>query len=86
VSASSDCTAIVWTRINDYNFFPTSVLKGHESAVTVADGIYVSDRNVGPTKQTAIIATASVDSSVKVWIRHENEGIAYCLFNIAFRT
>lgn len=86
VSASSDCTAIVWTRINDYNFIPTSVLKGHESTVTVVDGIYVSDRNVESAKQTAIIATASVDSSVKVWMRHENEGIACCLFNIASRT
>jgi WD40 repeat protein len=81
VSASSDCTAIVWTRRNGHNFFPTSILKGHESIVTVADGIYVSDINVGSAKQTAIIATASVDSTVKVWIRHENEGIAYCLFN-----
>jgi hypothetical protein len=58
-------------------------LKGHESTVTIADGIYVSDTNVGSAKQTAIIATASVDSTVKVWIRHENEGITCCLFNIA---
>jgi WD40 repeat protein len=83
VSASSDCTAIVWTRISDYNFFPTSILKGHESTFTIADGIYVSDINVGSAKQTAIIATASVDSTVKVWIRHENEGNTCCLFNIA---
>jgi hypothetical protein len=46
----------------------------------------VSERSDEAAKQTAIIATASVDSSVKVWIRHENEGIACCLFNIASRT
>jgi hypothetical protein len=49
-------------------------LKGHQNTVTVADGIYLSGRNVGSAKQTAIIATASVDSSVKIWMRHENEG------------
>ncbi|PNF19334.1 putative elongator complex protein 2 [Cryptotermes secundus] len=84
VSASSDCTAIVWTRINDYSFFPTSILKGHEGTVTVADGIYVADRNVDSAKQTAIIATASVDSSVKVWMRHENEDDVICLQTLSF--
>jgi len=83
VSASSDCTAVVWTRTDGYNFLPTSILKGHQNAVTVADGIYVSSRTVGSVKQAAVIATASVDSSVKIWIHHENEGIAYDLFNIA---
>lgn len=74
VSASSDCTAVIWTRTYGCNFSPTSILKGHQNTVTVADGIYVSSRNVDSTKQAAIIATASVDSTVKIWIRHENEG------------
>jgi WD40 repeat protein len=76
VSASSDCTAVVWTRTSGYDFSATAILKGHQSTVTVADGIYVPSRNLGSSKQAAIIATASVDSSVKVWIRHEDEGIA----------
>jgi WD40 repeat protein len=80
VSASSDCSAIIWTRTYGCNFSPTSILKGHQNTVAVADGIYVSSRNAGSAKQAAIIATASVDSTVKIWIRHENEG------NIAPRT
>jgi WD40 repeat protein len=76
VSASSDCTAVVWTRTGGYNFSPTSILKGHQSIVTIADGIYVPSRNLASSKQTAIIATVSVDSSVKVWMRHEDQGIA----------
>jgi hypothetical protein len=50
-------------------------LKGHQSAVTVADGIYVPNTNVGASKQAALIATASVDSSVKVWMRQEDQGM-----------
>jgi WD40 repeat protein len=76
VSASSDCTAVVWTRIDGYNFSATAILKGHQSAVTVADGIYMPSRNLGSSKQAAIIATASVDSSVKVWMRQEDQGMA----------
>lgn len=74
VSTSSDCTAVIWTRIDGSHFSPTSILKGHQNTVTVADGIYVSDRNTGSVKQAAVIATASVDSSVRIWKRHENEG------------
>ncbi|KDR08420.1 probable elongator complex protein 2 [Zootermopsis nevadensis] len=83
VSASSDCTAVIWTRTYGCNFSPTSILKGHQNTVTVADGIYVSSRNVDSTKQAAIIATASVDSTVKIWIRHENED-AVCLQTLSF--
>ena len=76
LSGSSDFTAAVWTRTDGYNFSATSVLKGHHGAVTAADGIYVPSTNLGSIKQAAIIATASVDSSVKVWLRQEDQGIA----------
>ncbi|GFG28391.1 hypothetical protein Cfor_06228 [Coptotermes formosanus] len=84
VSASSDCTAVVWTRTSGNNFSATSILKGHENAVTVADGIYVPSRNLGSSKQAAIIATASVDSSVKVWMRHEDQDDVLCLQTLSF--
>lgn len=80
LSASSDCTAVVWTRTDGYNFSATCILKGHQSAVTVADGIYVPSTNFGSNKQAAIIATASVDSSVKVWMRQEDQGIDCMIF------
>ncbi|KAF5303387.1 hypothetical protein FQA39_LY09978 [Lamprigera yunnana] len=62
VSGSSDGNAIVWT-LRDSSYSPY-ILKGHEGNVNIVDGLY-KDVN----KQFIVIATASLDSSVKIWIR-----------------
>ena len=101
VSASADCSAIVWqkkgtqvTYLNNpitfsYEFIscmvhwcllhclilqfePIAILKGHSATVTMATGGYVEGESVGCTR--TLIATASADSSVKVWERKSSDG------------
>ncbi|XP_069675648.1 elongator complex protein 2 [Periplaneta americana] len=86
VSVSSDCTAVVWTRTESCNFLATSILKGHKNIVTVADGIYLPRGHVGSGKQAVLVATASVDSTVKIWIRRENEDDFVCVQTLGFGT
>ncbi|TRY73158.1 hypothetical protein TCAL_02201 [Tigriopus californicus] len=59
VSTSSDSTAIVWKRLADFSFVPWKILKGHASSVTACSGYQ--------HESTLWIATASGDSSVKMW-------------------
>ncbi|KAJ9593552.1 hypothetical protein L9F63_014892, partial [Diploptera punctata] len=84
VSASTDCTAIIWTKTNEGSFSPSSVLKGHQSAVTIADGIYISGTKSDSCKLHLIVATASVDSTVKIWRRSQNKEDAVCVQTLSF--
>jgi len=53
-----------------------ALLEGHESKVTVVRGVYTdTKRKTSEFSPRTLIATASVDSSLKLWERKENEGI-----------
>nr|CAD7202569.1 unnamed protein product [Timema douglasi] len=73
VSASSDGTAVVWSKDDVGGYSPSAVLQGHESTVTLADGRYVNSGR-GPL----IVVTASVDSTVRIWRRTEQGGATLC--------
>ncbi|XP_044755225.1 probable elongator complex protein 2 [Coccinella septempunctata] len=62
VSGSTDGDVIVWTLDGENN--KNEILKGHTSNVTVVDGIYKKEN-----KKNAIVVSASMDSTVKVWLR-----------------
>ncbi|KAK4875944.1 hypothetical protein RN001_012366 [Aquatica leii] len=62
VSGSTDGNAIVWT-LKDKHYVPC-VLQGHEENVNIVDGLY---KNV--EKGFVVVATASLDSSIKIWTR-----------------
>nr|CAD7425463.1 unnamed protein product [Timema monikensis] len=77
VSASSDGTAVVWSKDDVGGYLPSTVLQGHESAVTLADGRYVNDGQ-GPL----IVVTASVDSTVRIWRRTEQGGLSLFKYSV----
>ncbi|KAF5281600.1 hypothetical protein FQR65_LT02920 [Abscondita terminalis] len=64
VSGSSDETTVVWTLIGR-NYAPF-VLKGHEGNVNIVDGLYKNAE-----KGFAIVVSASLDSSIKLWARNQ---------------
>lgn len=53
---------------NDGNYIPC-VLKGHEDTINRVDGVY----KLGYLKYT-VIATASLDCTVRIWTRITNNG------------
>ena len=77
MSASTDGTAVVWTKSDGHNFSPTLTLKGHQSTVTFADGIHMHNVKGSAGEKSLIIATASVDCTVKIWRKHDNEGNSF---------
>ncbi|XP_064647875.1 elongator complex protein 2-like isoform X2 [Lineus longissimus] len=70
VSCSVDKTALVWTE-KDGKISITARLTGHSSSINVVEGFYVPQRDRGVTGENArtIVATVSVDSTVKIWQR-----------------
>ena len=58
ISSSSDGTAVFWS-----SFAPSHTLKGHDGSVSVAVGIQIDD-GVG---NKFLVASASSDSTIKVW-------------------
>lgn len=71
VSGSADGNAIVWSLVEGK--VPITLI-GHESAVNVVDGFYKND-----TKCTVII-TASMDSTLKVWMRSSDRKFSSTLY------
>ncbi len=56
-------------------FEAASVLKGHTGTVTVASGVYIPNKDGHLThKPRTLVASASVDSTVRIWNRPESEG------------
>ena len=49
----------------------SSVLRGHTSVVTFVQGIYCSKTS---EKQRTLIASASVDSTLRIWERKNDQG------------
>uniref|UniRef100_A0A1Y1LNG0 Elongator complex protein 2 n=2 Tax=Photinus pyralis TaxID=7054 RepID=A0A1Y1LNG0_PHOPY len=77
VSGSSDGNAIVWSlKGDDYVSF---VLRGHESNVNIVDCLYRDSEC-----KAAVIATASLDSTVKVWTRSNVDGDFELKQNLVF--
>ncbi|XP_055839454.1 elongator complex protein 2 [Episyrphus balteatus] len=62
ISGSDDGLAILWD-ISNPSQVTTKVLKGHESGINFLDGVYVNGK--------LTIATASTDSSIKLWSLNE---------------
>nr|CAD7458433.1 unnamed protein product [Timema tahoe] len=73
VSASSDGTAVVWSKDDAGGYSPSTVLQGHESMVTLADGRYVNDG-----RGLLIVVTASVDSTIRIWRRTDQGDTMLC--------
>ncbi|XP_068082377.1 elongator complex protein 2 [Anabrus simplex] len=73
ISTSLDRTAVVWSLEGGLKYHPSAVLTGHRENVKVADGIYVSEKSSSTARRSLIVVTASVDCSVKIWKRNENE-------------
>lgn len=66
VSGSCDQTAIIWQmQGNDVN--KTFILKGHTGAINAVDGLHKQDLSA------TYIATAAVDSTIKIWSRSNSE-------------
>ncbi|KAI0222330.1 Elongator complex protein 2 [Lamellibrachia satsuma] len=83
VSASADCSAIVWqNRGTGTKFGAVAVLKGHSATVTMATGMYVPGSSVDCT--CTLIATTSADSSVKVWQRKSRGEEFHMLQSLSF--
>ena len=57
VSSSTDGTAVFWS-----SFAPSHTLKGHEGSVSVAVGVQVDEGG-----NRFLVASASSDSTIKVW-------------------
>lgn len=70
LSSSVDGTAIVWS-LKDNIYHPV-VLTGHESNVNVIDGLYRKKNN-----DEAVVVTASMDSTIKLWRREKYGGNLY---------
>lgn len=67
VSASSDGTAIIWSLVEDN--YKSVIVKGHEDGVNIIDAIYIS-----ADKSALLVVTASIDSTVRIWLRKEYGG------------
>lgn len=70
MSGSSDGDAIVW---NLRDGVEPVVLKGHSGNVNIVDGVYASDN-----QHDTFVVTASLDSTIKIWYRHQQEGENMC--------
>lgn len=68
ISCSADKTAAIWTLTNG-QWTVTSTLIGHSDGVTCIHGVYDKDK--------LIVFTGSVDSTIKIWERHNGE-ISLC--------
>ncbi|KAK2162431.1 hypothetical protein LSH36_99g08077 [Paralvinella palmiformis] len=88
ISSSTDKTVIVWRKEN-HTFQSVAHLVGHTSTVTLARGFYlkdldaVADSNCLPC---TLIATASVDSTVRIWKRVADEDDFTCIQTLSFGT
>ncbi|BET03304.1 Elongator complex protein [Nesidiocoris tenuis] len=63
-TASSDSMVRVWSLV-DGEFANTSIIKGHDGAVTDLTGLFMSESNA-----LAIVASAGTDFSIKLWKRN----------------
>ncbi|XP_055920289.1 elongator complex protein 2 [Eupeodes corollae] len=77
LSGSDDGLAILWD-ISDPKNVTTKVLKGHESGVNFLDGVYVNGQ--------LTIATASTDSSIKLWTLNSETSQFECYQTILLRS
>lgn len=69
VSGSTDGTAIVWSLDSNSGCYKPCTLAGHESNVNVVDGLYKDHE-----KRSVVVATISVDSTLRIWFRPERTG------------
>lgn len=77
VSGSNDQTCILWNVENIHSNEPTistRKLQGHVGGVTVVEAIYIGER--------LTIATASTDSTIKLW-RQTDDNIITCVQTIS---
>lgn len=65
VSVSKDKSVVIWQG-SDYIYEPYQVLNGHTNNVSIADAMYFDESN---NNLTTFVASASVDSSVRIWSR-----------------
>lgn len=63
VSGGADGQVIVWSLNND--LYKPAVLEGHTDTVNIVDALYIND--------LTIVLSASMDSTVKLWIRKCND-------------
>ncbi|XP_025093831.1 elongator complex protein 2-like isoform X2 [Pomacea canaliculata] len=70
VSCSVDMTAIVWHYKDQTHWEKHAVLSGHQGSVTVSAAVYIGSRSKEFSKESELlVATASSDSTVRLWQR-----------------
>ncbi|KAG8240401.1 hypothetical protein J437_LFUL002544 [Ladona fulva] len=77
LSTSCDATACIWRRIEDGTYELVQSLEGHSEDVIVGDGIKSNCLN----KDSFVIATASTDSTIKIWT-DKKENMLKCIQTI----
>ena len=75
-SASTDGTVRTWSNSGSGEFNRLACLKGHGGSVTCVDG-YQIEKN-----ESYVIASASADSSIKVWNAPKSESVSEALQTI----
>ncbi|XP_031562089.1 elongator complex protein 2-like [Actinia tenebrosa] len=80
VSGSTDKTVIVW-RCKENKWCIFGVLEGHDSAVNSVASVTI---NHPDRSQQTIIASASADSTVKIWNRTDDQGEFQCIQTLSF--
>lgn len=69
LSTSVDKKILIWRKLYD-EYELNNTLIGHENTVTIADAVYWNDTN---NTRRLIVASASTDSTVKIWHREEQD-------------
>jgi WD40 repeat protein len=77
VSCSVDKTALVWTE-KEGKISVTAKLAEHNGSVNVVEGFYVPEKDgrTGENSRT-LVATLSVDSTMRIWERRRDGGERY---------
>lgn len=81
VSASKDKSVVLWQG-NGYKYEPVQVLDGHTNNVCVVDAMYYSERKQESDSIATYIASASVDSTVRIWSRHTDSSLTNSKFEL----
>ncbi|XP_071811428.1 elongator complex protein 2-like [Apostichopus japonicus] len=84
ISGAADNEIIIW-RIQNGIHQAQSHLQGHNGVVTAVDGVYIPSVDGSfPERPHTLLASASVDSTVKIWQRNEGEEAFQLLQSISF--
>lgn len=81
VSCSLDKTAILWKYVGEDNYLPYH-MREHTDAVEHIDAVRITVNE----ETTTLIATASADSSVKLWTQTTDSGKIQCIHTLHIKS